>query len=406
LLSNRPIRNRSGRVVDRFSAPVLDILFCFFAYLHLFSVRQKDKDVMAKPWEIDLSEYVGLAAIDTAGICRFGDSVAQLEDLDGIIKGKDFIRIRPDGHGEYYYLLTGCGHIGAYHAETDRIVGGGLTQYPYVKRQHRGRNIGAMMNVILDNHGHRTPASIYSSEGFAARVSAHRLHVEQALRRGDTVPREVSEQYCAAGNGRLKLRKPYTAEDHNAWCAQRRLEIRSEQIEKQSQGYLETFRRPEDTRTDDFENFSPYYGGYLLSIALHRATGAGFLLHQNPDHEDPFSLFPSSCLPEFTIQSELDGMVIDADGVRPAGLALMDLRQRDLVANAPVKTLRFDTEEEILDWLRPAEKGSPGQHLPGMSEQAIRDALESRPGRRMMRSAHLQSYMRHNEPEPDMDYGF
>ncbi len=361
---------------------------------------------MAKPWEIDLSEYVGLSRIDALALCRPENDNADLKILDGMIRNRSFIKIRSEHLPGYYYLLSDEGDIGAYNAANDHIIGGGLALYPYVKPQHRGRNVGARMNVILDNHGHRKPASVYSHEGFAARVSAHRIHVEQALRRGDAVPGEVLDRYNPVGNGRLGLRKPYTAEDHNAWCVQRRFDIRKEQIEEQSRGYLEAFQNPEDKRLDAFEYYSPLYGGYLLSIALHRATGAGFLLRRNPDENEASSIFPTSYLPELTIQSELDGMVIDAEGLRPTGMALKDLRRRELAAQTGVKTQRFDTEAEFLDWLRPGEEGAPGYHLPDMSETAIRDALESAPGQRMMRSAHLQSYLLHDEPDPQMDYGF
>lgn len=347
-----------------------------------------------KPWETPLRDYIGIAEVAPGPSQIEEVGPARLKDLSRAIVKWPEVRIpqRPD----LTFRVSKGGYIAALDAATGDILGGYTATFPYVLPEHRGRGINAELNAIIDLRGQRrTLAGRYTPAGFASRVATHRLHVTRALEGGFDVPPEVLQDYRVQG-GQAHLRAPYTAEAHIAWSEARAAEMRADRFAKETAGYVESFRNPDEENEPAFRKFDPTWKGYLLAIALHRETGSGFVVHVQG----------SSCL----VQSELRNMIIDCDGIRPSEMMLEDLGRRALlelegltdpftgaVQSLDVETARFDTEAELLaclepDRFGPAPAGAPavsGFMLPDFDETEIAEALESLPGQRMMRSSIL-----------------
>lgn len=347
-----------------------------------------------KPWETPLRDYIGIAEV-APGPSQIEDlGPARLRDLSRAMA--DWPEVRIPQRSDLTFRVSSGGYIAALDAATGDILGGYTATFPYVLPEHRGRGINAELNAIIDLRGQRrTLAGLYTPSGFASRVATHRLHVTRALECGLDVPPEVLQDYLVEG-GQARLREPYTARAHIAWSDARASKMRAERFAKETAGYVEAFRNPDEENEPDFRKFDPSWKGYLLAIALHREIGSGFVVHVQG----------SSCL----VQSELRNMIIDCDGIRPSEMMLEDLGRRALleleglsdpftgaVQTLEVETARFDTEAELLaclepDRFGPAPAAAPsvsGFMLPDFDEAEIAEALESLPGQRMMRSTIL-----------------
>lgn len=134
-------------------------------------------------------------------------------------------------------------------------MGGVTTFFPFVSPQHRGRNLNAEMNLILDNIGQRRGVSQYSPSGFGSRVATHRLHVERAMSAGQEIPEEVMMDYVIR-DGSLVLREPWTVEAHNAWVEEKRMEEMHGRYVQETRDCLHVFMTLEDMKHGSFTDLS------------------------------------------------------------------------------------------------------------------------------------------------------
>lgn len=65
-----------------------------------------------------------------------------------------------------------------------------------IMEAHRGRGAGAhFVAAAIEETGNVEPTGAYSPAGLATRKRAHRILVENAIKRGDAVPMEVLKEY-------------------------------------------------------------------------------------------------------------------------------------------------------------------------------------------------------------------
>ncbi|MEP3669505.1 MAG: hypothetical protein ABJN42_22535 [Roseibium sp.] len=104
-------------------------------------------------------------------------------------------------------------------ALTFERIGGAFAGLPVVFDPFKGEGIGAEIVCFSDiNDGFGLYPSRYSESGFRARVSAHRRHVERALRWcPQDVPEDVLKDYDVSGGGCVKLKEPWGRAEHDAW---------------------------------------------------------------------------------------------------------------------------------------------------------------------------------------------
>lgn len=96
---------------------------------------------------------------------------------DTIEVGSGEILIRNDMIGEYYRDDFGLNILGILSA-------------------YRGRGAGAnFVATAIEETGNVEPSGAYSPGGLATRKRAHRILVENAIKRGDSVPMEVLKEY-------------------------------------------------------------------------------------------------------------------------------------------------------------------------------------------------------------------
>ena len=327
------------------------------------------------PWETPLRDYVGGATVEDGHPSIEADGPLNLERVTRNMSDwpERHLPERPD----LRFRLHRSGSMVVLDAGTGTVMGGQTAFYPYVLPPYRGQNLNALMNLLLDEEGLRRRVSSYTHEGFGSRVATHRLHLERALAAGHALPGAVLEDYLIA-EGQVRLRSPYTAEKHNAWVEEQRRLERIARHDRETAGYVETFRAPDDPDRA-FDRFGPGQDGHLLAIGLHREAGTGFLVH----------IEGATCL----IQAERNGLVIDSLGVRPAEIALEDLIRRRLLLTQPVTDPFFGTitpsavesflcadEAELLARIGPRWEA----FFAPLDEVGVREALESVPGRRAL----------------------
>lgn len=96
---------------------------------------------------------------------------------DTVEVGTGEILIRDDIVGEFY--RDGFGY---------NILG--------IQEAHRGRGVGShFVATAIEETGNVDPSGAYSPAGLANRKRAHRILVENAIKRGDSVPIEVLKEY-------------------------------------------------------------------------------------------------------------------------------------------------------------------------------------------------------------------
>lgn len=358
---------------------------------------------MKRAWEIPLRAYVTEAKVVSppAGAGMDGRS-ALLRTYKSIDRWEEVsVPERPDVR----FLSGGRDILMAIDPESGEVIGGVTGFYPYVLPEHRGRNLNAEMNMIQDEQGRRRPVSSYTPSGFGSRVATHRLHLERAMAAGHEIPSEVMVDY-EIRDGKPTLRKSYGPEEHNAWCEAVRIQKIRERHARQTEGCSEVFMTAEDAISGIFDEFDPNGGGYILAIALHRETGAGFLAHHQGSR--------------VTVQFELDGLVVDALGARPSQDAMADLERRGQLMSATrqrdpffgeihvpeVEVRRYASEAELLEGL---SENIGNFAIPEFSEDKLRSAQLSESFMRIMASRVLaaDTMMRRDSDivaaEPGMD---
>lgn len=97
--------------------------------------------------------------------------------VDTVEVGTGEILIQNDVVGEYYRDDFGLNILG-------------------IMAAYRGRGAGAhFVAAAIEQTGNVDPSGAYSPAGLATRKRAHRILIENAIKRGDTVPMEVLEEY-------------------------------------------------------------------------------------------------------------------------------------------------------------------------------------------------------------------
>jgi hypothetical protein len=160
------------------------------------------------------------------------------------------------------------------------LLAGESFSFPVAMEGTAGRNCGAEIRWLSEHLDRRRSTLSYSIAGFRAARSAHRLHVERALARGDHVPEAVLADY-ERRDGRLVLKAPYSPEEHADWVAQARLRRAQEELDRATQGYEVRFLSAHDFLEvrPDAESLH----GAAFSAMLAQETGAPLALVRRGD---------------------------------------------------------------------------------------------------------------------------
>lgn len=163
---------------------------------------------MTPPWFLPLRLYIGTCPV----IEDFPDdhpafmaARAQLQDLAR--QEKDLREVPVPGHSEIEarHSRSSCVLL---NRKTREIIGGKTTTLVFIENAYRGKGLGAELHVLNDLHLRPVPIILYSKQGLAARIGAHRRHVERALIAGHDVPEDVLEDYRKSETG-LALQHPF-----------------------------------------------------------------------------------------------------------------------------------------------------------------------------------------------------
>ncbi|MCE6959255.1 hypothetical protein LAZ40_09340 [Cereibacter sphaeroides] len=192
-----------------------------------------------RPWEKSLSGYLGAAPVSDGGLhaSMLARARVDVRDRGDAVPAED-----RHPHPVRDDLAYGGprGSLLLFDRATGACLGGNGTWFPVAMEGTGGRNIGAELRWLQEWLGVQRGTTHFTISGFRAARSAHRLHVERALQRGDAVPDEVMDQYDWH-DGRLRLRTPYEPEDHMAWAAAERLRITQARLDQVTAGYEERF---------------------------------------------------------------------------------------------------------------------------------------------------------------------
>lgn len=163
---------------------------------------------MTPPWFLPLRVYVG----DSPVVEDFPDdhpaflaARSQLQDLAA--RADTLSKIDFPGHPAVEARVTRSSCV-LLDRGNRQILGGKTTTLIYIEKDQRGKGLGAELHVLNDLHLRAAPIILYTRQGIAARVSAHRRHVERALLDDQDVPEEVMSDYCEK-DGRLVLRQDF-----------------------------------------------------------------------------------------------------------------------------------------------------------------------------------------------------
>jgi hypothetical protein len=179
------------------------------------------------PWRIPLRAYLRALRISDDG---------RPEDRSVIKRTQDVLLEIPDGVPRTYlprpdlrFSTQERGPIGTIlvcDAMTGDRLGGAFRGLPVVFDGWKGLGIGAEIVCFSDlDGGFGLNPCRYSESGFRARVSAHRRHVERALRWcPEDIPDDVIRDYTVSGGGSVSLASPWGRAEHEEWI--RRLSCR------------------------------------------------------------------------------------------------------------------------------------------------------------------------------------
>lgn len=163
---------------------------------------------MTPPWFLPLRDYVGTSPV----IEDFPDdhpsfvaAQAQLRELSTRVETLKEIPLPQYPGVEARVTRSSCVLLDR---RSRQILGGKTTTLIYIEKDHRGRGLGAELHILIDLHLRADLIFLYTRQGIAARIGAHRRHVERALLAGQGVPDEVLADYCEK-EGRLVLRQDF-----------------------------------------------------------------------------------------------------------------------------------------------------------------------------------------------------
>lgn len=163
---------------------------------------------MTPPWFLPLHIYVGTCPVvddfpedHPAFIAARG----QLQDIARYANTLKELPLSEHPDIDVRYSRSSCVLL---NRKTREVIGGKTTTLVFVEKAYRGRGLGAELHVLNDLYLRPVPIILYTKQGLAARVSAHRLHVERALHAGREVPDDVLADYSKSEGG-LSLRKPF-----------------------------------------------------------------------------------------------------------------------------------------------------------------------------------------------------
>lgn len=283
-------------------------------------------------------------------------------------------------------------HIHSHHAfkivhkGTGEVAGGFVSSVAYVKPEHRGRGLMAEMYALLDETGFVKEHWSLTPMSLASRCGAHRIHVQDALKRGDPVPLDVVRQYAKGPDGRLRLRTPYDAAACNA---------RAAYVEKKAlwsahtaaAARLDTSFVPRDETSEirDVHAVVDYVSrsgtrsaaGLRLAGALAGAHGGTIrmLTTKDPSRERRAVRFTAFC-------AVIDGQAVDALGARDEAVWVESLVDFGVVDDHEIgiffgktplihETRDFASVEACVRWMR--EEGIPFTSRSRVGETFVRD---------------------------------
>lgn len=163
---------------------------------------------MTPPWFLPLRLYVGDCPIVEDfpdDHPAFSAARGQLHDLAQRVKDLAEVSIPGQPEIEARHSRHSCILL---NRKTREIIGGKTTTLVFIEKTHRGKGLGAELHILNDLHLRPSLIILYSKLGLAARVGAHRRHVERALAAGREIPEDVLADYSPSAAG-LSLRRPF-----------------------------------------------------------------------------------------------------------------------------------------------------------------------------------------------------
>ena len=172
------------------------------------------------PWRAPLRTYLRALHISDDG---------REEDRALIARTIDALKEMPDGDPRTYsarpdlsFTVHRRGPVGTIllrDALTGERIGGAFRGLPLIFQEFRGEGLGAEIVCFSDlERGFGLEPGRYSESGFRARVSAHRRHVERAMRWcPQDVPEDVLREYRISPGGQAHLAEPWGRHEHEKW---------------------------------------------------------------------------------------------------------------------------------------------------------------------------------------------
>lgn len=175
------------------------------------------------PWEMRVCEYIGDVKRPTNSLLGMVDDAAT-KDFQNILEDFASGRLSLDDSVPAVQLSPGYSRRAVLRHSTQRsgyvfvedatqnVVGAprvGMSS-PYVLPAHRGRGIVSHDQFINEMAGKAGRTMGYTDYGIESRAATHRIHVEQALKRGDDVPEEVLADYVVDEAGKVSRSERYS----------------------------------------------------------------------------------------------------------------------------------------------------------------------------------------------------
>lgn len=230
-----------------------------------------DQDTPFKPlrtphnWEKPLEIYLCGTPVDTHLDARMTDCLLEdrnADHLSGKFANTPFI----DGVlGVPHFRLYQSGHsFSLWHRSENRMIANMDAGSAFVCPQFRNRGIMSALFKLQDEADERYIAKSFSIAGVMNRVRVHRLHVQDALDRGESVPAAVLADYQVT-DGRARLKVPFDIDSYNDRHDEIRATVKRFHHEYLAAHQIACFQRCID---GDVENLSPYERDHNLALEI------------------------------------------------------------------------------------------------------------------------------------------
>ena len=170
---------------------------------------------VSRPWEQTLADYIGEAKVILGQPIPEKDIEMTRKRLAELAKEIPEDELKPHPTRQDLSYARGAAGFIIFDRKSGACLCGDMPFFPVSMPGSEGRGVGAELRWLHDILGPVRRSSSFSLGGFRAARSAHRHHVERALKRGDHVPEKVLAGYRPEGI-HLVLAQPWEAEDVNA----------------------------------------------------------------------------------------------------------------------------------------------------------------------------------------------